>query len=114
MIKIVPKVWGEERHIVNNDKYCGKILILNKGWRCSLHFHKIKLETFHCLKGLVGLELEEAYNILMPGDTIDIPVGNYHRFTGLEDSQILEISTHDDVADNHRKEESGRDENIVL
>ena len=35
----VEKVWGEEHWIVNRD-YCGKKMVLNKGFRCSLHFHK--------------------------------------------------------------------------
>jgi hypothetical protein len=32
------KVWGNEEWVANNDKYCGKILNLNKGFRCSIHY----------------------------------------------------------------------------
>ena len=119
MIEIVPKVWGEERHIVNNSLYCGKILVLNKGWRCSLHYHKIKTETFYILKGLVKLELRMGFDlpmegeaidsyILMPGDSVDIQPEALHRFTGLEDSEIIEFSTHHEDSDSFRLEDSGR------
>ena len=39
--KIVEKKWGSEEWITNRD-YCGKKLILNKGFRCSMHHHKNK------------------------------------------------------------------------
>ena len=36
----VEKVWGHEEWIANNDKYCGKKLVVKKGFRCSMHHHK--------------------------------------------------------------------------
>jgi len=56
-MKTVDKDWGRELWIVNNDKYCGKILELNKGYRCSIHYHKIKDETFYILEGRVLMEI---------------------------------------------------------
>ena len=55
-IEIYPKVWGEEHWIVNKE-YCGKKLVLKKGFRCSMHFHKIKDETFYVISGKVLIEL---------------------------------------------------------
>jgi hypothetical protein len=40
------KVWGEEQWLVNTGAYCGKRMLLKKGFQCSLHHHKIKDETF--------------------------------------------------------------------
>ena len=31
----VPKGWGYEKWIVNNEMYCGSLLFLEKGKRCS-------------------------------------------------------------------------------
>ena len=45
-IKHVPKGWGYEKWITNNEKYCGKLLYFNKGKKCSWHYHEIKEETF--------------------------------------------------------------------
>ena len=55
--KEVQKVWGSEEWIVNRA-YCGKKLILNKGFRCSMHYHKNKDETFYILKGKVLMEID--------------------------------------------------------
>jgi len=48
-VKHVEKVWGSEDWIVNRE-YCGKVLNLNKGFRCSMHYHKNKDETFYVVK----------------------------------------------------------------
>ena len=32
-----PKGWGYELWLVNNEKYCGKILHFEKDRRCSFH-----------------------------------------------------------------------------
>src|SRR5580765_7724369 len=106
-IQIVTKEWGEERWIVNRD-YCGKLLILKKGFRCSLHYHKIKDETFYVSKGRVLMECAGKKRIMTPGDSLLIQPGMKHRFTGLEDSEIIEFSTHHEDADSYRDEVSGR------
>jgi mannose-6-phosphate isomerase-like protein (cupin superfamily) len=107
-IKIVPKLWGEEHWIVNEPDYCGKILILKKGYRCSLHAHYLKKESFFCLSGKIKIEINDFYYNINEGMSIDIPVGAYHRFTGLEDSQIIEFSTHHEDSDSYRLEPSGK------
>ena len=105
--KIVPKVWGRELWIVNRD-YCGKILELNRGYRCSLHHHKNKDETFYILDGLVFMEINNQKRVMHPGDTQLIKPNDTHRFTGLKNSRILEISTHHEESDSYRDEESGK------
>lgn len=106
-MEIINKVWGHEEIIVNTRDYCGKKLVLNKGFRCSIHWHKIKDETFYVNKGKVFLEIGNEKKILLPGDSIRIIPGTKHRFSGLEDSEIIEFSTHDDSSDSYRKEQSG-------
>ncbi|MSR87993.1 MAG: cupin domain-containing protein [Candidatus Zambryskibacteria bacterium] len=107
-IKIIPKVWGKELWIHNDEKYCGKVLVLEKDRRCSLHFHKIKHETFFVSKGLVQMELIHGENkntlIMKPGDVVEIPSSLIHRFTGLEDSEIMEFSTEHFEEDSYRLE----------
>ena len=103
MHKIVEKKWGHEEWIINRD-YCGKKLVLNKGSRCSMHYHKIKDETFYIVKGKVLLELEDQKKILKPGNSILILPNKKHRFTGLEDSEIIEFSTHHEDSDSYREE----------
>ncbi|TSC58894.1 MAG: D-beta-D-heptose 7-phosphate kinase / D-beta-D-heptose 1-phosphate adenosyltransferase [Candidatus Peregrinibacteria bacterium Greene0416_19] len=102
----VKKAWGEEQWIVNKE-YCGKKLVLKKNHRCSMHEHKKKDEVFYLQSGKVQLELDGEMFTLSPGDFIHIPAGLPHRFTGLEDSEIMEFSTMHDEEDSYRSEFSG-------
>ncbi|MHC4548109.1 MAG: cupin domain-containing protein [Planctomycetota bacterium] len=106
MERIVAKEWGEEHWIVNRE-YCGKKLLLKKGYRCSIHQHAKKDETFHLESGLVYLEVDGEGRFLRPGDTVHLPPRTPHRFSGLEESVILEFSTHHEDEDCQREEPSG-------
>jgi len=108
MIKTVDKVWGSEIWMVNNEKYCGKILNLKKDFRCSIHTHKIKEETFYILDGKVLMEVNNQIWTMKEGDVVNILPGMYHRFTGLEDSRIIEISTQHFEDDSYRLDKSGK------
>ena len=96
------KVWGYETVLVNNDKYCGKILHLKKGFRCSIHKHLLKQEHFHILSGLVLMQVGAKRYVMKRGDTVGIEKDTFHRFTGLADSEILEISTQHFEDDSYR------------
>jgi bifunctional ADP-heptose synthase (sugar kinase/adenylyltransferase)/quercetin dioxygenase-like cupin family protein len=105
-VKIILKVWGYEQWIENNEKYCCKILGLNKGYQCSLHYHKNKDETFLVTAGHVRLELGGEVLHLRPGSFARVLPNTPHRFAGIEDSLIMEISTHHEDSDSYRIEES--------
>ena len=47
----VPKGWGHEVIFVNNELYCGKLLVFKKGAKFSMHYHLIKDETWYVDKG---------------------------------------------------------------
>lgn len=104
----VAKVWGEEHWIVNRG-YCGKKMVLKKGYRCSLHFHREKDEVFYVTSGRILLELGDGERVMRAGDHHHVPPGVEHRFWGLEDSEIMEFSTHHEDSDSYRVpgEESG-------
>lgn len=97
----VTKVWGEEHWIVNRA-YCGKKMLLRKGFRCSLHLHKEKDEVFYVASGRILLELGDGERVMGPGDHHHIPQGVEHRFWGLEDAEIFEFSSHHEDDDSYR------------
>ncbi len=103
-ISLVPKVWGYEKWLENNDKYCCKLLSLNKGYQCSLHYHKEKDEMFFVTKGHVRLESDGKIAHMKAGNFQRIRPGTKHRFRGIEDSIIIEVSTYHDEGDSHRIE----------
>lgn len=103
----VKKVWGEEIWLVNNDMYCGKLLLLDKNAVCSYHYHKVKKETFMALEGYAMLTIEGKDYILAPFTRArTIEPYEKHKFTGIESAVILEVSTHHDEDDVVRLSES--------
>lgn len=109
LIKIVPKGWGHEKWIVNNNKYCGKLLFFNKDKKCSWHYHKKKEETFYIHSGKLRLlygyddDIELADEIILrPGDKFEIPRGLRHQMFALEETEMYEFSTTHYEEDSHR------------
>mgnify|MGYP003153035265 CR=1 FL=1 len=105
---IIKKQWGSEEVIANNDLYCAKYMLLAKQCRCSYHYHKVKDETFYIVVGEVLMVIEGSQKVMRPGDSVRIMPKQKHSFTGLEHSQILEVSTHDEADDSYRDDKSRR------
>lgn len=107
----MPKDWGAEVWKVNNELYCAKFLYLEPGFKCSLHRHIHKDETFSVLSGRCYLEFGDFKATLCVGDSRRIEPGTWHRFSNDRYNPmcvILEVSTHHDDNDVERKEPSGR------
>ena len=106
---IVDKGWGYEEIITNSEKYCAKILHLNKDKQLSWHYHKIKDETFYIENGSILLlysmndNIDTAYRITLgPGNYFHVPVGMRHRLFGIENSRVFEFSTQHFDKDSYR------------
>ncbi|OGQ04969.1 MAG: hypothetical protein A3F82_09885 [Deltaproteobacteria bacterium RIFCSPLOWO2_12_FULL_44_12] len=91
------KPWGYEKIWAKTNHYVGKILFIKKGHRLSYQYHQKKEETLLVLEGLLEIEFEknrERQKIkLKPGETFHNPPLQKHRFTALEDSRLIEVST---------------------
>lgn len=109
----VSKMWGAEYWLVNNDKYCMKLLEINPGYQCSLHYHKIKDETFLLVSGEARLTVNDFIHHMVPSNQIRINPNDIHRFGSLRGALIIEISTHHDDADTYRLEESRKIETLT-
>lgn len=101
---IIPKVWGFEEIIYNTKNYCFKYLHLQKGFQCSVHYHKLKTETFYLQSGKIVIQLVDQKYIMGEKDFITIYPCTCHRFIGLKNSVILEVSTQDFEDDSYRIE----------
>jgi len=105
-----PKGWGYEQWIVNNSKYCGKLLRFVKGKSCSWHYHKIKHETFYIQEGALQVEFsleddltKSFYKILKQGDVFEVPPLLRHKMTALYgDCVMFEFSTQHFEDDSYR------------
>ena len=108
-VHIEPKGWGREVWIANNALYCGKILEIRRGKRCSLHFHKLKTESFYLHSGRLKVSVKRAAEAeeievfeLKAGECMDVPPGLVHQMEALEDAQLFEFSTQHFETDSHR------------
>ncbi|MBI2334276.1 cupin [Candidatus Daviesbacteria bacterium] len=98
-VKRVEKPWGYEIHFTpDNLPYMGKILHISAGKRLSLQVHDQKLESWFLLSGKVTMILENSKgelveNNMEKGYGYTTQVGQKHRLVGVEDADILEVST---------------------
>lgn len=124
-MKRVDKGWGHELWVHNDEKYCGKRMHFDRGKRCSVHYHRLKHETFYLESGrmrvrtcalehlsrtlyVVGdarsnsLLFEER--VMLPGDSIELPPLTVHQMLAEEDSVLFEFSTQHFDDDSYRLE----------
>jgi mannose-6-phosphate isomerase-like protein (cupin superfamily) len=108
-IHIEPKAWGREVWIVNTPLYCGKILEIERGKRCSLHYHKLKTETFYLRSGRLWVRIKQSPDArttrefeMTVGQCMDIKPGLVHQMEALEDAELFEFSTQHFDSDSHR------------
>lgn len=113
------KLWGREEWHSNDDSYCMKTLFLWPGFQSSMHYHKVKKETFLVVAGKVKLEYMPHYRrssdfpdvihkvYLQPYQSFELPPFMPHRFTAIGgDAVIVESSTKHSDEDVVRLEES--------
>ncbi len=117
----VSKTWGYEIWFANSAivGYCGKELGMQQFWRCSLHCHPIKDETFFVIQGEFLIEWSEeddGSNLqqikLGVGSCFHVPAGMWHRMTAIcahnSFSRLIEASSFHSDDDVERLEPSGK------
>ncbi len=104
----VPKGWGEEIIITNNELYCGKLMRFKEGAKFSMHYHMIKDETWYVNKGLFIYRwidtdtAETTEHRLIPGDVVRQRPGQPHQLEALIDGEVFEVSTQHFDSDSYR------------
>lgn len=105
----VPKGWGHELWIVNKEEYCGKLLFIKEGKKCSWHHHKLKDEVFYLQSGSLIIRYSDEDDIskaderiMKPGDAFHVYIGLRHQMEALEDSELFEFSTQHFDSDSYR------------
>jgi len=105
---IVPKKWGEEIIIHNDENYCGKLLVFKEGAKFSMHFHMKKKETFYVQEGkflLKYIDTRDATPMeeeLTAGMIIEVQQGDPHQLLALTKGIIFEVSTQHFDDDSYR------------
>lgn len=96
-MKYVPKRWGWELWICNNEKYCGKKLFIKQGHHLSYHHHNTKDEVLYVESGRIVFTHnlnDEVESIEMPaGYAFHVTPGVVHQMQAIEDTMLIEFST---------------------
>mgnify|MGYP005849653537 CR=1 FL=1 len=130
-IRPVTKSWGYERSFVNDPQagYCGKKLVAFPVWRgsnrnaSSIHYHRLKTETFVVVRGRLLLEVWESpfdaaagtpppkhrFAIGYGEPALTLQPGEPHRFWSADDflAEFHEFSSPDSPEDSIRLVNSG-------
>ena len=94
----VEKPWGYEIWFAWTDQYVGKIIHVNKGGKLSLQYHDEKDETSYLQSGKLLLTKGATADSLTvteisAGHQWRNHPGEIHTIEGVEDSDVLEVST---------------------
>ena len=91
----IKKPWGHELIFAHAPKkYAGKILVIEKGRRLSLQYHRRKHESLYVLKGKLTLRLGKKTRTAGPGTAFAVPAGTVHRFESHHGRvTLIEVST---------------------
>ncbi len=103
------KAWGHELWIINNEFYCGKLLVFKAHKQFSMHYHLLKDEAWYISKGkfeykFIDTETAELKSrIVKEGDCIHLMPGQPHQMLALEEgATIFEVSTQHFDSDSYR------------
>jgi mannose-6-phosphate isomerase-like protein (cupin superfamily) len=109
--KFVEKIWGTEV-ILPGDGYTTKIMIVKPGYVCSVHFHRIKKESFLLISGVLDIKywtqdgIEYSDKLINQFDSLILPNCTPHTFSVPKDQKeptiFIESSTEDNPNDSYR------------
>ena len=111
----VKKQWGDEYWIINTPDKCFKLMLIQPGKYGSLHYHKVKAESFKVLRGVMYIDIQR--NAGYPAITgVKIGAGDreiiirpqqLHKFYTIDEPcLVLEESTFHSDDDTYREEAS--------
>ena len=90
--------WGGFIKFIDNKPCTVKILQIKKGEILSLQFHKLREEFWYVVSGKIKVTVGKGLKslkkkTLKEGEYTFVPKKFLHRIEGIENSQVLEIST---------------------
>jgi mannose-6-phosphate isomerase-like protein (cupin superfamily) len=78
-MRFVDRPWGNYIVLYVSEHCQVKKLVVHPGKRISLQSHKLRAEHWFIVSGQGTAELDNTMILMVPGDSIDVPIGSRHR-----------------------------------
>ena len=99
LIPAQKKIWGETAGLVIPEVGVS-ILKVEAGFRCSIHLHKHRWNSFSVISGgieigvyqphpVLGHILQDQY-LVLPGESLSIPPETIHSFAAIDSGTVVE------------------------
>jgi len=95
---VTKRAWGEYKVLDRNGEWQVKELTFYEGKALSDQRHFKRSEHWHVVDGVITMLLEDRQGnkfeqLLVPGDSIDIPVGYWHKAINMDnkDAKVIEV-----------------------
>lgn len=95
---ITDRVWGTYRILDHKDGWKVKELCVKTGKALSDQRHFKRSEHWHVVDGVINMLIEDrngnkSSHLLVPGDSIDIPIGCWHKAINVDniDAKVIEV-----------------------
>jgi len=95
---ITKRAWGEYKVLDRNGEWQVKELTFYQGKSLSDQRHFKRSEHWHVVDGVINMFLQDKQGnktstLLVPGDSIDIPVGWWHKAVNIDnkDAKVIEV-----------------------
>jgi hypothetical protein len=80
------KPWGFEEIIIKNEFFIIKRIVINSGSRCSLHYHKNKIEIIIYNNGYIEeVPPNKVHRLCGPAEVIEVSHGEENDIVRIED-----------------------------
>lgn len=103
----VKRSWGQYTILHKGDDWRVKELVFNVGSALSDQRHFKRSEHWHVVDGVITMLLEDRQGkktrqLLVPGDSIDIPVGWWHKATNMDNkpAKVIEVWMGKELSEN--------------
>lgn len=94
----VERAWGKYTILHKGDDWRVKELVFNVGAALSDQRHFKRSEHWHVVDGVIAMRLEDrqgnkTQQLLIPGDSIDIPTGYWHKAVNMDNrpAKVIEV-----------------------
>ena len=93
----VERPWGHYEDLREGTGFKVKLIVVRPGQRLSLQRHQRRAEHWVVVSGHADVEVDGRTLQLAAGDTVDIPLGAWHRLgnRGSDDLTLLELQRGD-------------------